>query len=120
VILGQKLEGNNISLLCGDSLGIEGQSSALADLDSEVRGTDASGKTQESGNDGNETHVSEKKVKKGGLKIGSGCEEGGFLEQIGRALLVGYRWHKGNESEKKEGVRVKDGERPDWLYFGSG
>jgi len=57
VILSQELEGDDISLLGGNTLGIVSQSPILSDLDGDVLGPDASSKAQENGNDG-KTHVS--------------------------------------------------------------
>ena len=41
----------------------EGQSPILTNLDGDIRGPNAGSKAQESGNDGRETHVSEREEK---------------------------------------------------------
>jgi hypothetical protein len=61
VIFCQELEGDDVPVLRGNTLGIVGQSPILANLDGDVVGPDASSEAQESGNDSSETHVSEKK-----------------------------------------------------------
>jgi len=76
VVLGEELESDNIILLHSNTLGGKGQSSTLTDLDEDSLGPDASGKTQESGNDGSETHVSDRKeVKERRRKVGSGSKD---------------------------------------------
>jgi len=60
MIPGEELESDNVSFCCVNTRGGEGQSSILADLDGDTRGRDASGKPQESGGNGGETHVSDR------------------------------------------------------------
>jgi len=72
MIFGHKLEGDDISLFRGNTVGIVGQPSILADLDGDVVCQDASSKAQESGKDGGETHVREK-GKEG--RFGAGGED---------------------------------------------
>jgi len=60
VVPGQKLESDDISLVCCNIVRSESQRSILSDLDGDIRGADASGETQKSGNEGGEMHVSDK------------------------------------------------------------
>ena len=56
-------------------VGVKGQCSVRADLDCDVGGPDASSKTQESSDNGSETHGSDKKENDRRRKIGSGSED---------------------------------------------
>jgi len=62
MVASQELERDGIALLCRNAIGGEGQVSTTGDLDDDVVGQDASSKTEESGNDGSETHISGKEL----------------------------------------------------------
>jgi hypothetical protein len=80
MVSGQELESDNIALLRSNTLGGEGQFSAVSDLDGDSLSPNACSKTQESGKDGSETHVSDKKRKKDFKRLVAVARIGRFSE----------------------------------------
>jgi hypothetical protein len=80
MVSSQELESDNITLLGSNTLGGEGQFSALGNLDGDGLSVNAGRKTQKSGNDSGETHVSDKKRKKDFEKLVAAVRIEGFSE----------------------------------------